>query len=184
MINKFVLNEILHHVGMCWKWTNMLQTRAPSEGAWTRTFLPYIKPSLTIQMQLHVEIGWDKLWVQPGEDRKYICIRTVRNITGYQGTCERCLGRCIFDEKRGERSLTFSSLSKYTQINFNNSASTTSLLHGRDCVSSTVCCGSSTPRKKWNMKLTKVIIPIGWIKVLVVTQTYVQSFMGKYLKIL
>ena len=94
--------------GRCCKWTNMLQTRAPSRGAWMRAFLTYIKSSCPSRMQLHVELGWYKLWVQPGEERTYICIRTVINITGCQGTCERCLGGCRFNEKWGECSLTFS----------------------------------------------------------------------------
>ena len=44
----------------CWKCINMLQTRPPSGGAWTRAFLPFIKPSSSSRMQLHVELGWDK----------------------------------------------------------------------------------------------------------------------------
>ena len=69
----------------CWKWINMLQTRAPSGGAWTRAFLPYIKPSSLIWMQLQVELGWYKQYVQLGDERTYVRIRTPRNITGCQG---------------------------------------------------------------------------------------------------
>ena len=44
----------------CWKWINMLQTRAPSGGVWTRAFLTFINPSSSSRMQIHVELGWDK----------------------------------------------------------------------------------------------------------------------------